>query len=285
MVNKTILTTLDTPSSLIALLIPAALYAALGAHFWITRWQQNATPPSQMRTWERMAIGAALLGHGVSLNNEMHQADGVHFSFALALSLMMWLAALIYWLESFKARMEGLQPMVLPITALSVLLPALFPQTHLVANLDDLGFRLHFLSAMLAYSLFTLAALHAIFMGYVERKLHHRELSRRIISLPPLMTMETLLFRVLTVGFTLLTLTLGSGLIYAEEIFGRALQIDHKTIFAILSWLVFATLLVGRLIYGWRGRIALRWTLIGFGTLLLAYVGSRFVLEIILARP
>ncbi|MEY4592051.1 MAG: hypothetical protein RIR18_946 [Pseudomonadota bacterium] len=221
----------------------------------------------------------------MSINNAMHQPEGVLFSFALALSLMMWLAALIYWLESFCARMEGLQPMVLPITAACTLLPVFFPQTHLVANIEAVGFRLHFLAAMLAYSLFTLAALHAIFMGYVEHKLHHRQLTRRLISLPPLMSMEKLLFRILTVAFVLLTVTLASGLLYAEEIFGRALQIDHKTIFALISWLIFATLLLGRLVYGWRGKIALRWTLIGFGVLLLAYMGSRFVLEIILSRP
>lgn len=237
-----------------------------------------------MQAWERLAIGAGLLGQAFSIYNAMHLIDGIHFSFALALSLMMWLAVLIYWLESFSARMEGLQPMVLPVAATCTLLPLIFSQTHLVAHANAIAFRLHFLSAMLAYSLFTLAALHAIFMGYVEQKLHHRELTRCLISLPPLMCMEKLLFRVLSVAFVLLTATLGSGLFYAELIFDQPLRIDHKTIFALLSWIIFGTLLLGRFIYGWRGKVALRWTLTGFSVLLLAYVGSRFVLEVILDR-
>ena len=238
-----------------------------------------------MQSWERAAIAATLLGHGQGLVQGMHLSDGMHFSFALALSLMMWISVLIYWLESFKARMEGLQPMVLPVAAVCAALPAVFPQSHLIAHLDAIGFRLHFLAAMLAYSLFTLAALHAIFMGYVERKLHQRVVSRRLASLPPLMSMEALLFKVLLCGFILLSITLGSGLFYSEMIFDQPLRIDHKTIFAILSWLIFATLLTGRWVYGWRGQRALRWTLTGFAVLLLAYMGSRFVLEILLSRP
>lgn len=273
------------PSEIATFLIPAALYAALGAHFWHTRWHENGpASPNKTLTWERIAIAGALAGQGLSLGQSLHADDGMRFSFALALSLMMWLAVLIYWLESFRARMDGLQPMVLPMAALCTALPWIFPQTHVVAHIEATGFRLHFLSAMLAYSLLTLAALHAIFMGYIERRLHQRILSRRLSSLPPLMSMETLLFRVVSVGFVFLSLTLVSGLFYAELVFGQPLRIDHKTVFAILSWLIFATLLLGRAVYGWRGRIALRWTLTGFALLLLAYVGSQFVAEILLGR-
>lgn len=208
----------------------------------------------------------------------------MNFSFALALSLMMWLAVLIYWLESFMARMEGMQPMILPLAAISALLPALFPSTHVVANAQAVGFRLHFLAAMLAYSLLTLSALHAIFMGFTERALHQRTLTRSLASLPPLMSMERLLFRMLGLGFVLLTIAVGSGILFSDTLFGKPFAIDHKTIFAIASWLIFATLLVGRQIWGWRGKRALRMTLAGFTTLILAYMGSRFVAEIILGR-
>lgn len=269
---------------MILFLLPACLYAALGVHFWLTRWRDDITPPGKMRGWERGAVAFALLIHAISLRLTIHQPDGVHFSFALALSLMLWLAGLIYWLESFRARMEGLQPLVLPVSALCSMLPLFFPQTHLVTHTQAPGFHLHFLTAMLAYSLFTLAALHAVFMGYVERRLHHRELSHRLVCLPPLMTMEAVLFRILTLAFLLLTLTLGSGFFFSEALFGQPFRFDHKTIFAILSWLIFAALLLGRLVYGWRGKVALRWTLAGFMILLLAYIGSRFVLEIVLGR-
>jgi ABC-type uncharacterized transport system permease subunit len=153
---------------------------------------------------------------------------------------------------------------------------------------------------MLAYSLFTIGALHALLMALLEGQLHGARgdggaasagaghgggpLSGPLSSLPPLLTLERLLFRILAAGFVLLTLTLATGVLFSEELFGKALRFNHKTLFAILSWLIFGGLLVGRWRYGWRGRRALRWTLAGFIALLLAYVGSRFVLEVILGR-
>ena len=140
---------------------------------------------------------------------------------------------------------------------------------------------------MLAYSLFTLAALHALLMTVVERRLHGHgggSMNGLLASMPPLLSMETLLFRLISLGFLLLTLTLASGAIYSETLFGQAMKFNHKTLFAVISWLIFAALLCGRYLYGWRGRKALRWTLSGFATLLLAYIGSRFVLEVLLRR-
>lgn len=102
--------------------------------------------------------------------------------------------------------------------------------------------------------------------------------------MPPLLTLEAILFRILWAGFVLLTLTLASGVVFSEELFGKAAQFNHKTVFGVLSWLIFAALLGGRHVYGWRGRIAVRWTLAGFLMLVLAYIGSKFVLEIILGR-
>jgi ABC-type uncharacterized transport system permease subunit len=180
--------------------------------------------------------------------------------------------------------MEGLQPLALPLAAVCTLLPALFPGQHLLANAASPMFRVHFLIAMVAYSLFTLAALHAIIMAVAERRLHRGELTRPLASLPPLLTMEALLFRLILIAFVLLTLTLASGIAFSETLFGKAMEFNHKTLFSIISWLIFAALLVGRFAYGWRGRTALRWTLAGFAALLLAYVGSRFVLEIVLDR-
>jgi ABC-type uncharacterized transport system permease subunit len=96
--------------------------------------------------------------------------------------------------------------------------------------------------------------------------------------------MERLLFRIIAMGFLLLTLTLGSGMLFSEELSGHPLKFNHKVVFGILAWCIFAALLAGRQIYGWRGRLALRWTLAGFLALVLAYLGSKFVLEVILQR-
>ena len=267
-------------------ILATLLYAGLGYHFWHTRWRETDRPlvAQPMQTWERGAIGGALLIHATGLYDGIFGAGLMRFSFSFALSLMMWLAVAVYWLESFRSRMDGLQPMVLPLAALCAALPIAFPNVHSLTHAGTWGFKLHFLSAMLAYSLFTLSALHAVFMGYTERKLHQRALTKSLASLPPLLTMEALLFRMIVVGFLLLTVALATGAIYSEELFGKALTLDHKTIFAFASWGIFAALLVGRHAWGWRGRTALRWTMAGFMVLLLAYIGSRFVLEVLLGR-
>lgn len=276
----------DIVIQLLPHILAALFYGALGFHFWNTRWregdQQCVACP--MLPWERAAIGGALLMHGWGLYGAIFSDGGMRFSFSFALSLMMWLAVLIYWLESFMARMEGMQPMVLPLAAVCSGLPVAFPQVHLVAHANATGFKLHFLAAMLAYSLLTLSALHAIFMGFTENALHKRSLKRSLASLPPLLAMESLLFRMLLIGFILLTVAVGSGVFFSEALFGKPLTFDHKTLFAIASWGIFATLLVGRHVWGWRGKRALRWTLAGFSLLILAYVGSRFVAEVLLGR-
>jgi ABC-type uncharacterized transport system permease subunit len=276
----------DIVIQLLPHILAALLYGALGFHFWNTRWREgeNQCVACPMQAWERVAIAAALFIHAAGLYDALFAEIGMRFSFSFALSLMMWLAVLIYWLESFMARMEGMQPMVLPLAAVCAALPVFFPNVHLVAHASATGFKLHFLAAMLAYSLLTLSALHAIFMGFTENALHKRSLKRSLNSLPPLLTMEKLLFRMLLVGFILLTLTVGSGVFFSEALFGKPLTVDHKTLFAFASWGIFATLLVGRHAWGWRGKRALRWTLAGFALLILAYVGSRFVAEVILGR-
>ncbi len=267
-------------------LLAAALYAGLAVVFWRTRWRGPLLdqPVRSIVPWERAVLLVALALHAVALGGEIFPDAAMRFGFSLALSLIMWLAIAFYWIESFYARMDGLQMFGLPLAAVCVLLPLLFPEQHTLANAGSGIFRAHFLMAMLAYSLFTLAALHAVLMAVAESNLHRGRLTPLLSGLPPLLTMEALLFRMIHIAFGLLTLTLGSGILFSEDLFGKPLSFTHKTVFAILSWLIFAHLLAGRHFFGWRGRKALRWTLAGFGALLLAYVGSRFVLEVILGR-
>src|SRR5574343_733657 len=267
----------DIVIQLLPHILAALIYGALGFHFWNTRWREgeNQCVACPMQTWERLVIAAALVIHAAGLYDALFADIGMRFSFSFALSLMMWLAVLIYWLESFMARMEGMQPMVLPLAAVCTILPVIFPNVHLVAHANATGFKLHFLTAMLAYSLLTLSALHAIFMGFTENALHKHNLTRSLASLPPLLVMESLLFRILTLGFVLLTLTVGSGVFFSDNLFGKPFVLEHKTLFALASWGIFATLLLGRHAWGWRGKRALRWTLAGFALLILAYVGSR----------
>lgn len=258
------------------------MYVGLAWHFWNTRWRKAGTS-SGLQGWERAVILVPLALQGWLLYAGVFSKE-LRFGFAQALSVMMFLGVALYWIESLFYDLEGMQPLVLPLAAIAVPLPALFPGlASSGAHAEATGFKLHLALAMIAYSLFVIALLHATLMAVIERRLHHKN-SGFFATLPPLLTLEQLLFRVIGAAFVFLTLTLATGIAFSETLFGRAMHLDHKTVFALLSWLTFGLLLAGRLLYGWRGRTALRWTLTGFLMLLLAYVGSRFVLEVILHR-
>jgi len=276
--------------------LSSLLYLVIATHAWWPQWRSQpralaqAPLPGPAPWFERIGLLVALVLHGVLLYQTMFAEHLLHFGFAYALSVMLWLGVLLYWLESFALRMPALPLLLLPLAGGAVLLPWVFPGSAGFVATEAWGFRLHLLAAMAAYSLLTIAALHAVLMTAQERRLHAAPQARagvwaRLLEgLPPLLTMEKMLFRMLTLGFVLLTLTLLSGIVFAEALWQRAFRVDHKTVFAVLSWLLFGALLAGRWWYGWRGRMALRWTLAGFAALMLAYVGSRFVLEVILHR-
>jgi ABC-type uncharacterized transport system permease subunit len=257
------------------------MYVGLAWHFWNSRWRGPSG--GGMRAWERAAILVPLALHGWLLYEGVF-AKELRFGFAQALSVMMFLGVAVYWVESLFYDVEGMQPLVLPLAAVAAPLPALFPGlASSGAHAQAAEFKLHLALAMIAYGLFVIALLHATLMAIAERQLHSKG-TAAFPNLPPLLTLETLLFRMIAAAFVFLTLTLITGIAFSEELFGRALRFDHKTVFAVLSWLIFGLLLAGRWRYGWRGRTALRWTLTGFVMLLLAYVGSRFVLEVLLGR-
>ncbi|CAG2141443.1 cytochrome C assembly family protein [Cupriavidus plantarum] len=246
--------------------------------------------------WWHLLMLAALASHGLLLHETIFPADRMVFGFAFALSAMLWLGIGIYWIESFFFSLAGLGLIVVPVAMIASLMPLAFPGAQILGYAARPLFKLHFIIANVAYGLFTLAAFHAFLMLLAERRLHgfqgsptHERvqgqwLGRWLDLLPPLLTLEKLLFRLIGAGFLLLTMTIASGFLFSEELFGRAFRMDHKTVFAIISWAMFGGILIGRHFRGWRGRTALRWVIASFGILLLAYVGSRFVLEVILHR-
>jgi ABC-type uncharacterized transport system permease subunit len=262
-------------------------YAALAVYFWRTRWAARPTPAASAPlppTVEHVAVFVPLALHAMLLGRSIFGPDGLHLGLGNALSAILWLTVLIYWTGNFFYRLEGLQALVLPLAALAVILPVLTPPTGALANSHLVAFKMHLVIAMLAYSLLTIASLHVLLMALLEKRLHDGSVTQVLQKLPPLLTMEALLFRIIWAGFILLTLTLGSGVVFSEELFGKAAQLNHKTVFGLVSWLIFGALLAGRHVYGWRGRVAVRWTLAGFLTLVLAYIGSKFVLEVVLGR-
>ena len=259
------------------------LYAALAVYFWRTRWHENSGA-TRIALRERAAILLPLALHTALIYDMTFGQPAPHFGFGQALSVMLWLSVVIYFVESLFFELVGMQAPILALAAVCAPLPAVFPGLASPSYTHSTEFRMHLLLAMLAYSLFTIAALHAMLMTLMERRLHEGSMSGPFAALPPLLTMERLLFRVILAGFILLTLTLATGVVFSETLFGQSMKFTHKTLFAVVSWLIFAALLSGRYFYGWRGKTALRWTLAGFATLLLAYIGSSFVLEVILRR-
>jgi ABC-type uncharacterized transport system permease subunit len=260
-------------------------YAALAVYFW--RAQAAGRGAELERGAARFVVLAPMLLQGYLLSNTLFIDGEMNLGLTNSISLILWLTLLVYWVAHFYYPIASLQTLVLPLAAVGVVLPALFPDTHLHAR-NTWAFEAHIAVALLAFSLFTIAALHAGLMSLVEKRLHHAILPKAMQNLPPLLTMEALLFRIIVVGFLLLSFTLASGMIFSEQVFGHALKftprIAHKIVFGLTSWAVFAGLLIGHHFYGWRGRTAIRWTLSGFVFLFLSYVGSKFVLEVLLHR-
>jgi ABC-type uncharacterized transport system permease subunit len=258
-------------------LICATAYAAIAALLYrdlstATR-RESALPDERRLKVLHLATLAPVLVHTWLLYRAVFGADGMYLGVGTSVSVIIWLTVLIYWLGGFFHRLEVL-----------VLLPLMFPSVRPLSHTQFAAFRLHLVIALLAYSLFTIASLQALMMAALERRLRGGKLPAYLRTLPPLLTMERMLFRIIAAGFLLLTLTLGSGMMFSEELFGRPLQFTHKVVFGIAAWCIFAALLAGRQIAGWRGRTALSWTLAGFFALVLAYIGSKFVLEVVLKR-
>ncbi len=238
------------------------------------------------------AIFVILVIHGIALHDSVFTSQGFVFGFAQDLSLIAWVGLAFYWFQSWFLPIASLRWLVLCFALVCSVLPMIFSGTLISPTaVSDPWFKGHFIVATIAVGLLSLAAMHAILMSVQDRALHRQlaiipnsRIGHWLEDLPPLMTMESLLFNLLYVGFALLSLTVFSGLLFSQTLFGKPLVFDHKTIFALISWFLFAGLLVARWRVGLRGRAAVRWVLSAYTALLLAYVGSRFVLEVILQR-
>ena len=170
----------------------------------------------------------------------------------------------------------------LPIATIVVLLELLIsaPGTVLTAGSPEIT--THILSSVMAFGVLSVAGVYALFVALIDHFLRRHHLNKLIRTLPALDILESLLFQLITVGFVLLSISLGSGLLFVIDLFAQHLA--HKTILSIIAWLIFGTLLWGRRFRRWRGRVAVRMTLAGIALLLLSYFGSKLVLEVVLER-
>ena len=228
----------------------------------------------------RTGLTLAWLLHGAVLASSL-LATPPTFGFAPALSVTAWLVTLVYAIESHVYPQLKAKAVLLGMGMVAVLLALLFPGAPYPA-IQSTWLPLHWALGIAAYGLIAAAVVHAWWMQRTEQAM------RRGVAPPegglPLLAIERLTFRFVTAGFALLTATLLAGWWFAEHLYSQGITWDHKRVFAALSWVVFAVLLLGRWRLGWPGRTATRMLYVGSGLLLLAYVGSRFVLEILLHR-
>ena len=229
-----------------------------------------------------LAAGGLVL-HGAILYADLFQGE-LNLGLTHAASLVAWAVALLFLVTVLFQPIESLGVLILPIAAVALFAAWQWPSRAVVLPGASPAQAAHIVVSLLAYSLLSVAMVQSLVLGLQERALHRRQASGFLKSLPPLETMELLLFRMIAVGFLLLSFTLISGVFFSEELFGKPLRWNHHVVLSLVAWVVFGLLLAGRWRFGWRGRTAVRLTLAGFSLLVLGYFGSKFVLEILLKR-
>jgi len=260
------------------LIIPTII--ALGLYFAasVLQWQSLKGEGKASRGQIRLLGAAGLACHTLSVYLVLHPAEGIHLGFFSVGSLITWLVAALVLLSSMRQQIDNLFIGIFPMAGISALLAALFHDVGMAKHYDS-GVIIHILLSILAYSIFTVAIFQTFLLNQQERALKHHHTRGLVSSLPPLQTMERLLFEMLGTGLALLTASLVTGFIFVDDLFAQ--QLAHKTILSILAWLLYAVLLAGRIFFGWRSRSAMRWTIGGFATLALAFFGSKLVLEML----
>lgn len=224
----------------------------------------------------------ALVLHGGVLQGQLLVADGIQLGFFHSLSLAGAVMVLLMLLIVLGQPVQNLGLGVFPIAALAQAGALVIGGGPVIAT-EGPGLATHILVSLCAYGVLGLAAIQALVLAFQHRMLHDHHALGAVRALPPLAVMEGLLFRLIAIGFVLLTVALGTGLFFLEDMFAQ--QMVHKTVLSILAWLLFATLLAGNWLAGWRSLTAVRLTLGGIVLLVLGYSGSKLVVEIILQRP
>ena len=263
-------------------LLGAALYLAAALLLWRGLTRAPLAGAARLGLLS-LALGAVLL-HGLILYHGLVRPGGLDLGLSNALSLVAWTVSLLFVLAALNRPIESLGVLILPLAAAILVLGWLWPGGRTGTLPASPLLSAHIVISLLAYSLLSIAVIQSLMLAVQERALRSHQPHGMLRALPPLETMEGLMFQMIAVGFLLLTLTLVSGVVFSEELFGRPLRFTHHVVLSLTAWVVFGVLLLGHWRFGWRGRIALRWTLSGFILLVLAYFGSKFVLEVLLGR-
>ncbi|WP_018233955.1 cytochrome C assembly family protein [Thioalkalivibrio thiocyanodenitrificans] len=270
---------MPTIFALIAILLYLSGSALLARRLWHGDTYSAATPVWRAPLLTGWALAVVL--HAVAIYGDAFTAAGIDMGFFNALSLAAWLIALLLLVASLRHPLELLGIVLLPFAAVALALEIVFSGPGTATTLPP-GLQIHILLSLLAYSLLAIGAIQAILLAVQNHHLHHHHPGGFIRALPPLAIMEGLLFQIIGLGFLFLSASLITGFIFLDDLFGQ--HVAHKTVLSIFAWGLFAGVLFGRWRFGWRGRIAVRWTLGGFLALALAYFGSKLVLELMLGR-
>ena len=256
----------------IALYLCAILYQAL---------QLRRHPALRVASLQLVTATAIAL-HGYASFQWVFTDKGLDFGLFPMTTVIMFAINLIVLISSLRKPVHSLFLILFPLAILTLAATLLIGSTGTVWESVSTTIGAHIFISILSYSLMTIAAFQALLLALQNWRLRHKHLGSFLQTIPPLQTMEALLFEVLWTGFALLTLSLITGFLFFEDFFAQHLM--HKTVFSLIAWVFFAILLWGRHVKGWRGNTAIRWTLIGFSAMVLAYWGSKFVIEVVLGR-
>ena len=261
---------------LITNIIALLLYLGASVYVLMHIRHQKAAPSKGLL----LVASLCVLVHAIGVAFLLHSDSGIDMSIHKVLSLVVCSINAIILISSFRKPLHTLFIFLFPISIISILFSLLLPPEKLILSSVNIGLVAHILLSIVAYSLVTLATMQSLLWYWQNQQLRAHKLKGLVKILPPLQTMESLIFNLLWAGQILLTLGILIGIAAIDNIFDQ--QLVHKTVLSIFAWLIFAALLWGRYNYGWRGNIATRWVLAGSSLLMLGYFGSKLVLEVIM---
>lgn len=267
---------------MLSLATMSAAIAGYAGATWIefrTLKSRNTTPAR----WLWVLIAVALASHAINLGHLIFHAGTVDFELLKAASAIFWvITAFISSVRVRRKPVASLLILTFPLAIVALLMSNLITGLRTNGLVLEPAISAHILTSIFAYSVLSLAAVQALSISVQERALKQHRLRGHVQFLPPLQMMEEMLFELLWLGVALLTVSIGTGFLFLHDMLGQ--HVAHKTVFSICAWLIFSTLLWGRHARGWRGKTAVRFTMVGFALMMLAYFGSKFVLEIILHK-
>lgn len=258
--------------------IAAILFYLLGSSLHVRDYRARLAAPKNRLLW--IALPAVAL-HGITAWYVLNAPTGLNLGLFSAACLTTFILASLVLIGSIRAPLQSLFLFVYPLATLGVLAGIGFSSNFTPISIMSGELLTHIMLSVLAYTVLLFAACQSLVLRSQEKALRAKRDIAFLRMLPPLQTMESMLFQWLFVGVVLLTLAIGSGFLFLDNMFGQPI---HHTVLSIASWVAFTTLLIGRARFGWRGATATRWTLAGFALLLLGYLGSKFVVEVVLQQ-